>query len=393
MPDDDRLDSWKEIAAYLRRGVRTAQRWEAKARLPVHRLSTDSGSVYAFRSDIDRWWQGRTTSNTGDRGDRDHVLPRTSPGATVSATAVMPMRVRTFLSQAIGLDPEAAGSHANLAVYFFTLVVVGLARPEEGLPAARAAAQRALDLDPDVSHAHAMLATVRALLDNDWSEASQGFDDALRCRSVSPAARFHYATWFLSPLQRHQESLAQLRRGLADEPLYLLGRVHIGLELQSLGHVSDGAIELRRVLDIDQNFGPALGIIGREHAMAGRLAEAAQLARQTYATIPQHPCAVGFLAGVLRLNGDPSGSREVLARLESTQSWAVPRARAEMHLVCNEVETAAEWIAQAISNRDPGIWLVLAGTSGNGIRSTRKWPDLRTALKLPAASSGSPTYK
>ena len=51
-----RLDSWKEIAAYLGRDVRTVQRWERREGLPVHRQQHDKlGSVYAFRHEIDAW--------------------------------------------------------------------------------------------------------------------------------------------------------------------------------------------------------------------------------------------------------------------------------------------------------------------------------------------------
>ena len=47
-PPEDRLDSWKEIAAYLNRDVTTAQRWEKREGMPVHRHIHDKrGSVYA----------------------------------------------------------------------------------------------------------------------------------------------------------------------------------------------------------------------------------------------------------------------------------------------------------------------------------------------------------
>jgi Tol biopolymer transport system component len=56
----DRLDSWKRIAAYLRRDVTTVQRWERREAMPVHRhLHDRQGSVFAFRSELDRWWQSR----------------------------------------------------------------------------------------------------------------------------------------------------------------------------------------------------------------------------------------------------------------------------------------------------------------------------------------------
>jgi TolB-like protein/Flp pilus assembly protein TadD len=55
-PPADRLDSWKEIAAYLNRGVRTVRRWEREEGLPVHRhVHRVLGSVYAFKSEVDAW--------------------------------------------------------------------------------------------------------------------------------------------------------------------------------------------------------------------------------------------------------------------------------------------------------------------------------------------------
>ena len=60
MPPDDRLESWKEIAAYLKRDVSTVQRWEKREGMPVHRHLHDKlGSVYALRTDLDAWSQSR----------------------------------------------------------------------------------------------------------------------------------------------------------------------------------------------------------------------------------------------------------------------------------------------------------------------------------------------
>ena len=55
-PPEDRLDSWKEIAAYLDRDVTTVQRWEKRERMPVHRHVHDKrGSVYALAPELDAW--------------------------------------------------------------------------------------------------------------------------------------------------------------------------------------------------------------------------------------------------------------------------------------------------------------------------------------------------
>jgi len=57
-PSDERLESWKEIAVYLKKGVRTVQRWERMEGLPVRRLRQDrSGIVFAYKAELDAWWQ------------------------------------------------------------------------------------------------------------------------------------------------------------------------------------------------------------------------------------------------------------------------------------------------------------------------------------------------
>ena len=63
MTEPDRLDSWKEIAAYLRRDVTTVQRWERRENMPVHRHLHDKlGSVYAYRAELDQWMRRRGTA-------------------------------------------------------------------------------------------------------------------------------------------------------------------------------------------------------------------------------------------------------------------------------------------------------------------------------------------
>ena len=59
------LNSWKEIAGYLGRGVRTVQRWEAQLGLPVHRpAGKEHSAVLAFSSELDQWLDSRPLRQT-----------------------------------------------------------------------------------------------------------------------------------------------------------------------------------------------------------------------------------------------------------------------------------------------------------------------------------------
>src|SRR6266849_1331536 len=67
----DRLDSWKEIAAYLRRSVRCVQRWERTEGLPVLRHQHAKGAtVYAYRHEVDQWWEEGSTVGTQAQEER-----------------------------------------------------------------------------------------------------------------------------------------------------------------------------------------------------------------------------------------------------------------------------------------------------------------------------------
>ena len=75
----DRLDSWKAIAAYLKRDVTTVQRWEKRERMPVHRHVHDKlGSVYAFRSELDAWSRGNPAATEDSEANQRN-------GATLSS--------------------------------------------------------------------------------------------------------------------------------------------------------------------------------------------------------------------------------------------------------------------------------------------------------------------
>jgi hypothetical protein len=89
------LNSWKEIAAYLGRGVRTVQRWERDLGLPVRRpRRKDRSTVLAFAEELDAWLQ-----NTPVRSPRDSsapILPRKPPGPSAQgdSTTKAPSGVR-----------------------------------------------------------------------------------------------------------------------------------------------------------------------------------------------------------------------------------------------------------------------------------------------------------
>src|ERR1700732_2151165 len=91
-PPEDRLDAWKEIAAYLNRDVTTVQRWEKREGMPVHRHVHDRmGSVYASRAELDAWALGRNLRAAQE--NENDAPPQPAVSTRSKWTFVLPLAV------------------------------------------------------------------------------------------------------------------------------------------------------------------------------------------------------------------------------------------------------------------------------------------------------------
>jgi TolB-like protein len=128
MADDDRLESWKDIAAYLRRDVRTVQRWEQTDGLPVHRHKRAHRPIpYAYKSEIDAWWTSRSAVSPSLRTDgaladrnsrpsrRRDAIAATACAIVIVAAAAAYWTMRPRTGRAAATAPAGAATAAPAA--------------------------------------------------------------------------------------------------------------------------------------------------------------------------------------------------------------------------------------------------------------------------------------
>ncbi len=115
-PPEKRLDSWKEIAAYLNRDVTTVQRWEKREGMPVHRHAHEKrGSVYSLTKELDAWIQSRRLSLGAPEIKPEAEIPpaiRSDRGAKPARRARLWLALAPFFASACWLLP---GSSSGIA--------------------------------------------------------------------------------------------------------------------------------------------------------------------------------------------------------------------------------------------------------------------------------------
>lgn len=125
LTEEERLDSWKEIATYFKRAVRTVQRWEKEENLPIHRLlHSKLGSIYAFRPELEAWRRARRPqfsrqSRWGASGDgrlRIAVLPFESLNCDSELESFSDGLTEETIAQLARLDPRHLGVIARTSV-------------------------------------------------------------------------------------------------------------------------------------------------------------------------------------------------------------------------------------------------------------------------------------
>src|SRR5260370_21562393 len=101
----------------------------------------------------------------------------------------------------------------------------------EMAPLAKSAAEKALAIDQTLSEAHSVLGLVAGAVEYDWKLAERHFEAAMAVDPVPPLVRVRYALYFLTPLRRFQEAVAEYRRALENDPPSNMVHYHLSFSL------------------------------------------------------------------------------------------------------------------------------------------------------------------
>jgi serine/threonine-protein kinase len=292
-------------------------------------------------------------------------------------------QAKAFYEQAIALDPRFALAQAFYADLFGLHATLGITPAHEVMPAARALAQRALELDPSLPEAHAILCSFAAAYDYDWKEAAHRFTLATAGDTPSPWVLAYLGALYVLALGRRTEAIEQVGRAVQGDPLDFTIRAVMAQSLAAAGRYTEAEAHLRQILDFDANVSLAFSGLASQYAARRMFAEALPFAEKAYSLAPWAKQTTGLYAGLLIRTGEPDQGKELIQRLGSGEVYGAPMGLALFHVCCGEIDLAADWIEKAIEQRFPSVVYWLQGAIAEPLRSSPRWPKLAALMNLP----------
>ena len=285
--------------------------------------------------------------------------------------------------QAIDLDPAYALAYTGIADALVNLGGWGHVASRETYPRAKAAALRALAIDDALAEAHVSLAVVQKEYDWDWPAAEQSYLRALELNPNYALAWMWYGE-YLSCVGRHPEGIAALQRAGELDPLSLPIHATLGRHGYYFARRYDQAIaQLRKTLEMDENFWIPHLWIGLLYAAEGRIPEALA-ACETARRLDDNLETLGVLGYAYARAGRQQDAAEMLNSLRqlAERRYVSPMLLALIATGLGDHEQAFAWLEQAWQDRAQMMSELLVETAFDPLRADLRFDELLRRVGL-----------
>jgi TolB-like protein/DNA-binding winged helix-turn-helix (wHTH) protein/Tfp pilus assembly protein PilF len=266
-----------------------------------------------------------------------------------------------YFNQAIDEDPNYAQAYSGLADTYSLLGdwQYAVMTPSEALPKAKAAASKALELDPNLGEAHNSLAFCLDGFDWDFESAGKEFRRAIEL-NPGYATAHHWYAWHLSLLGQYDEALAEMRKAQNVDPLSLIINSDLA-ELLVLAHSYDESIrQSRKTIEMDPNFALAHNQLAQAYLEKHMNDEAVAELQKAALLSGGSPTVIANLARAYVASGKRSEAIKLLNELKkrSNATYSHGSEIAVIYAALGDNEQAMKWLEKGFKERfNPGVLL------------------------------------
>jgi TolB-like protein/Flp pilus assembly protein TadD/predicted Ser/Thr protein kinase len=284
-----------------------------------------------------------------------------------------------YFKQVIDLDPGYARAYAGLSDSYNILAFYNHLPPLEACPKAKAAAMKALEIDPDLAEARTSLGWVHNFYDRDWASAEREFKRSLEL-NPNYAITCHYYGLFLVAMKRFDEGIAMMKKARDLDPLSLIISASLGGTLYFARRFDEATVPLLQAIEIDPDFALAHAWIAGAYVEKGQLEKATAECRKAESLARGGTYATSWLGFSLGVSGENVEAREIAHQLikESRKRYVSSYHIALVYAGLRDGAATMYWLEKAFEERDN--WMVWLGVHP-AFDSVRNLPEFGELLK------------
>jgi serine/threonine protein kinase/Tfp pilus assembly protein PilF len=261
-----------------------------------------------------------------------------------------------YFNQAIEGEPDYALAYAGLAHAYYSLSNVYMS-PNEVMPRAREAAERAVKLDQSLPEAHSALALVRAWYEWDFAAGEREFHRAIELNPSNADAHRVYGD-FLIVRQQFERALAEKKRAEQLDPLSVPASWDVARAYFYAGRYAEAEQQARKTMGLDDKFPNVYQLRAQIALIQHRIPDAIALANQTIAVGGRKPLFVSMLGYIEGIAGNRAAAEATITELNASPGYALPLFLARVDAALGKRDEAVALLEKLYSERSESIvWL------------------------------------
>ena len=291
------------------------------------------------------------------------------------------------MTEAVRIAPSFAAGHCALARLRAASAEYYHDVPRRALMIARDTATHALELDPTLSDAHAVLADVRRSMDADWAGAETGYAQALALNASNEQALRAYAL-MLALQSRHAEALACAERARDLDPLCLAMSTYLAWTRYIVGDYEGAIVDCRHALAVDPGLVHARRVLAAALLQAGRPDQAATELEDALNSADSHPVVLAWYVHLCAVSGDRAKALVLLDRVRTLEGsrYVPPFHMALAYIGLGQIEDAFAALDRAWLDRDPAFASLSADPRFAPLRNDSRFGELLARINPPSFS-------
>jgi eukaryotic-like serine/threonine-protein kinase len=289
-----------------------------------------------------------------------------------------------YFNQAIAIDPNYGLAYNGLAFNYINQDGWYMRGAEAG-PKAKQAAQKALAIDPQDADAHLALAIESQWYEWNWPVAESEFKRAIELNPNDAEAHGYYA-WFLAPMGRGPEALAEAKRAQQIAPLSSLGNFFVASVLVFTRQWDPAIAQLHSDIELEPNFWFDHCFLGRAYEAKGMLPEAIAEFKSALTIDNDNTEIWSGLGHAYALSGNKAEAQKVLSHLNelSTHNYVSPYSRAIIYAGLGGKDQVFNWLDRAFQERSYFLAVYLPTDSRlDSLHADPRFVDLKRRVGLP----------